>query len=81
MSSPDAPRGSARILDVVLWAALASGLLIAGARHLIGIPWVEIACVLAGSMLAVRAVWRAWGLRRMPVESPPPTGNRRQGRA
>ncbi len=56
------PRAS-HVLDLVLWSALGSGLLLLGSAHTLGAPWLDVACVGGGSMLAVLAVWRAWGLR------------------
>ena len=53
----------ALIADVLLWSLLASMLLVIGGGRRIGPLWADAACVLAGSMLAVAAVWRAWGLR------------------
>ena len=53
----------ALIVDVLLWSVLASMLLAVGGGRWIGPLWADAACVLAGSMLAVLAVWRAWGLR------------------
>ena len=53
----------ALIADVVLWSLLASLLLVIGGGRRVGLLWADAACVLTGSMLAVAAVWRAWGLR------------------
>ena len=55
-------RGSL-VIDVLLWSVLASMLLAVGGGRRIGLMWADVACVLAGSMLAVLAVWRAWALR------------------
>ena len=58
----------ALIADVLLWSLLASALLVVGGARLIGPLWADAACTLTGSMLAVAAVWRAWGLRSGGVE-------------
>ena len=56
------PRGF-HVLDVLLWSLVGSILLVLGSRHSLGTPLLDVSCVLGGSMLAVLAIWRAWGLR------------------
>lgn len=53
----------ALVADVLLWSLLATMLLVVGGGRRIGPLWADAGCALAGSMLAVAAVWRAWGLR------------------